>query len=135
MSINGAQSLRLEKRAIEIKNLFKQILVPFKIYSDFECVLKNVTSYEGSCTKRYQDHVPCSFAYKFVCVDDKFSISIVLYKGENTAYKLIEAILEEYENCNKVMKKHFKKNLIMTEEEKEQFQLSSYCWRCKNEAH
>ena len=51
--------------------------------------------------KKYQDHIPCSFAYKLVCVDDKFSKPIVLYRGEDVAYKFIEAILEEYEYCKK----------------------------------
>ena len=32
LSINGAQSVRLEKGTIEFKNYFKQIPVPFKIY-------------------------------------------------------------------------------------------------------
>ena len=65
MNINGAQSLRLEKGTIEFKNYFKQIPVPFKIYADFEFKLKSLKSYEGSYTKKYQDHVPCSFACKF----------------------------------------------------------------------
>ena len=51
LSINGAQSVRLEKRTIEFKNYFKQIPVPFKIYADFECNLKSVESYEGSYSK------------------------------------------------------------------------------------
>ena len=34
LSINGAQSVRLEKGAIEFINYFKQIPVPFKIYAD-----------------------------------------------------------------------------------------------------
>ena len=51
MSINGAQSARLEKGTIEFKNYFKQIPVPFKIYADFECNLRGVESYEGSYTK------------------------------------------------------------------------------------
>ena len=55
---------------------------------------------------------------------------LFFYRGENAAYKFIEAILEEYEYCKKVMKKHFNKNLIMTEEE-EQFQLSNTCWICE----
>ena len=63
------------------------------------------------------DHVPCSFAYKIVCIDDKFSKPIVVYKGENAAYEFIKAILEEYKYCQKIMKKHFKKDLIMSEEE------------------
>ena len=37
--INGAQSVRLEKGTIEIKNYFKQIPVPFKVYADFESVI------------------------------------------------------------------------------------------------
>ena len=51
MSINGAQSVRLEKGTIEFKNYFKQIPVPFKIYADFECNLKSVESYEGFYSK------------------------------------------------------------------------------------
>ena len=106
--------------SIEFKNLFKQILVPFKICFDFECILNSVESYESSCSKKYQDHISCSFAYKHVCTDDKFSKPIVLCRGKSPAYKFIEAILEEYKYCKKVIKKHFNKILIMTEEE-EQF--------------
>ena len=51
-SINGAQSVRREKGTIEFKNYFKQIPVPFKIYADFECSLKNVESYEVSYSKK-----------------------------------------------------------------------------------
>ena len=32
----------------------------------------------------------------------------------------------------KVMKKNFNKNLIMSEEEKQQFQSSNTCWICEN---
>ena len=63
--------------------------------------------------KKYQDHIPCGFSYELVSVYNKFSNSIILYRGENAAYKFIEEILEEYEYCEKVMKKHFKKNLIL----------------------
>ena len=66
LSINGQQSINLEKGTIEFKNYFKQIPVPFKIYADFECNLKIVESYEGSYSKKYQDHIPCSFAYKMI---------------------------------------------------------------------
>ena len=104
LSINGAQSVRFEKATIEFKKFFKQIPVPFKFYADFECTLKSVESYEGSYSKKYQDHVSCSFAYKLVCVDDRFSKPIVVYGGKNAAYKFIEAILKKYEYCKKVMK-------------------------------
>ena len=73
LSINGKQSVKLEKGIIEFENYFKQIPVPFKIYADFECNLKSVECNEGSYTKKYQDHIPCSFAYKVVCVNDRFT--------------------------------------------------------------
>ena len=130
LSINGAQSVRLEKGTIEFKNYFKQIPVPFKIYANFECNLKRVESYEGSYSKKYQDHAPCSFAYKLVCVDDEFTMPIVVFRDENAAYKFIEAILKVHQYCKKVMKKYFNKNLIMSEEEK-QFQSSNICWICE----
>ena len=51
LSINGKQSVKLEKGIIEFENYFKQIPVPFKIYADFECNLRGVESYESSYTK------------------------------------------------------------------------------------
>ena len=52
LSINGKQSVKIEKGIIEFENYFKQIPVPFKIYADFECNLRSVESY-GSYTKEY----------------------------------------------------------------------------------
>ena len=46
MSTNATQSVRLEKGTIELKHVFKQISVLFKIYSDFECILDSVKSHE-----------------------------------------------------------------------------------------
>ena len=119
--INGEQAVKLEGGFIEFKNYFKVIPVPFRVYAYFECILKSVKSNEGFYTEKYQNHIPRSFSYKLVCVDNNFSKPIVVYKGKNTAYRFIEAILKEHEYCKKVMKKHFNKNLIMTEKEEENF--------------
>ena len=138
LSINGLHLLKLEKGIIElsqtkikIKNYFKQIPVPFKIYDDFESNLVSVEIYEEFNSKRDQDLVPCIFAYKVVFVDDRFSKLIFAFRGENAAFEFIKAILKEYEYCKKVMKKHFKKNLIKSGKEEEQFQPSNTCWICE----
>ena len=89
------QSVKLEERMIEFENYFKQIPVPFKIYVDFECNLESAKVYESSYSKKCHDHVSCSFACKIVYIDDKFSKPIVVYRGENAAYKLIKAILQK----------------------------------------
>ena len=52
----------------------------------------------------------------------------LLFLGvKNAAYEFIKAILKEYEYCTRIMKKHFNKNLITSEKEEEQFQLSNTC--------
>ena len=121
LSINGAQSVKLEKITTEFENLFKQIPVPLKICADFESNLEGVEIYEDSYSKKYQSHNPCSFAYKVVCIDNGFIKPIAVFKGKNAVCKFIKGILEEYEYCKKLMKKHFNKNLIMSEKEEEQF--------------
>ena len=103
LSINGKQSVKLEKGIIKFENYFKQIPVPFKIYSDFECNLKKVKCNKGSDTEIDKDHIPCSFAYKIVCSDDKFTKPTIIYRGKNVADEFIKVILEEYEYCKKIM--------------------------------
>ena len=51
LSINGAQSVKLEKRIIEFKNYCRQIHCPFKIYCGFKRNLEGVEIYEGFTQK------------------------------------------------------------------------------------
>ena len=63
--INGKQSVKLKSGSISFKNYFKQLAVPVKNYADFEYLLTGVKSSDknnGSYTKKYQDHISCSFA-------------------------------------------------------------------------
>ena len=121
LSINGMQSVDVEEGIIKFENYSNQLSVLFKIYADFECNLKDTEIYEGSCTKKY-DHVPCSYAFKIVCIDYRFSKPIVVYRGNNAAYEFIKAIRKEYKYCKNIMKKKFNKNLIMSKEEEHLFQ-------------
>ena len=83
--INGKWSIKLKSGSIGFKNYFKQVPVPFKIYVDFECILKGVKSSDkknGSYTEKYQTQIPSSFAYNVACADNKFSNNVVLYRGK-----------------------------------------------------
>ena len=68
----------------------------------------------SSYTEKYQHRISCSFTDKVVCLDNKFSKKVVLYRGKNAVYKFIEAVLKEYDYCKKMIKKHFDKNLKLT---------------------
>ena len=112
LSINGKQSVKLGKWL----------------------TLRSVECYEGSYTKRYSfvvPNIPCSFAFKTVCADDRFTKPIVAYRGKNAAYEFTKAILKDYKYCKKIINKHFNKNLIMSEKEEHLFQESNSCWICK----
>ena len=100
-SISGQQSINLEKGTSEFKNYFKQLPVPFKIYADFEYNLKNVECYEDTYTKKYNEHVLCSYTYKVVCIDDKYSKSIVVYRGKNAANEFIKEYLKKVSTVKK----------------------------------
>ena len=60
--INGKQNVKLEKRFMELKNFNRQIPVSFKIYADFECILKSCdVGIDNKCfshTRKYQCHIP-----------------------------------------------------------------------------
>ena len=109
---------------------------PFKIYADFECILKKsktcdeVVNENSSWQRKYQDHVPCGFGYKVVCVNGRFTKEVVVYRGKNCVKKFIETILSEYEYCKNVVREHFNKNLIMLMKEEEMFQKANKCWIC-----
>ena len=132
--INGEQRVKLNSGYIEFKNYSDKMRLPFKIHADFECILQKCDASAGSCDSSWSvkecDHVPCVFGYKVVCVDDRFSKDVVVYRGEDCVNRFISCILNEYEYCRKVCKNYFNKSLIMSDKEEEMFQDACSCWIC-----
>ena len=64
-------------------------------------------------------------------MDDRFSRPIVAFRGKNASYEFIKAIINGYGYCKKVMKKHFNKNFIISEEEEHLFQQNNSYWICE----
>ena len=75
--------------------------------------------------KKYQDDIPCSFPYKVLCTDDKFSKPVALYRAKNAINRFIEVSY-----CKKIIKMDFNDNLVMSQEDEERFQWSYICWIC-----
>ena len=65
-----------------------------------------------------------------MCVDDKFSKGVVMYRGKDAVFKFIQCIFKEYNYCRNMLKKPFNKDLVMTAEENEKFERSNICWIC-----
>ena len=106
------------------------------IYADFESIL--VAEENGkrnpneSYNNKYQKHITCSYGYKLVCVDDKFSKPFKSYLGEDAVSNFISSMIEESKYCSDVMKKHFNK-LVITKEDNKDFENSTKFWICDND--
>ena len=68
------------------------------IYAVFESILvledNRKQNPNESYTNKYQKHVACSYGYKLVCVDDKFSKPFKSYLGQDAVYKFIRNMVE-----------------------------------------
>ena len=59
-----------------------------------------------------------SFGYKLVCCyDNKYSKPVKTYRGTDAVYKFMKKMLEEVKWCQKMKKKHFNKDMVMTDED------------------
>ena len=141
--INGKQAIKMpneDENGVEFINHRKQIPVTFVIYADFEAITKknNKSDINGlkdnsnvSYTKAYQTHVDCGYGYKVVChYDWKLSKVSKIYRGKGAVYEFLENMLEEVEYCKKMVKKHFNKNLKMTDEDMDDFNRSNKFYIC-----
>ena len=68
----------------------QRIKLPFKIDADFESILvpenNGKKNPKESHTNNYQKHIACSYGYKLVCVDDRFSKPFKTYLGKEAVY-------------------------------------------------
>ena len=78
-------------------------------------------------------HAACSYGYKLVCLDDKFSNPFKSYLGEDALYIFIITVIEESKYCSDVMEKHFNKELVIIKKDNEDFQNTTTCRICDND--
>ena len=118
--INGTEAVNYESERKKFKNYDNQVPIPFKIYADTECFLKRTNSYEDHHTIRYQGHYSNSIGAKLVCIGDKFSSPVIIFKGDYCINKFIKWIFsKKKEWINQVIYHHFNKELIMTTQDEE----------------
>jgi len=140
-ALNGTQAIDMPPPGSKIyfKNHHRVQAVPFVIYADFEALAEEIPTCQPpdqkSFTTPYQSHHACSYGYKVVChADQSYSRPEEIYRSNNGKKEAIENFIEnifrEVQSCQEVMKKHFNKPLIMTEENERDFQNSTSCYIC-----
>ena len=92
---------------VKFKNYERKIKSPFITYADFESISvpenNGKQNPEESYTSKYQKHIACSYGYKLVCVDDKFSKPFKTNLGKDVVYNFISSMIEESKYCSDVI--------------------------------
>ena len=126
--IDDTQSIKYETGTIKFKNHNKQIPIPFKIYADPECLLKETIIQLGKHTKIYQKHIHNSIGTKLVCADHKFTSKTKIFTSSNCIKEFIKWIFEQKKYCNQIINKKFNKKLRMSLEDENNYKNSQdYC--------
>ena len=111
--INGRQAVNYESGTIKFTNHNEQIPILFKIHADTECSLTRINSYKGEHTIKYQEHIPNSIGAQLLCIDDRFTLSSIIFKSKDCINKFITWVLDKQKRTQQINKQYFNKRLIM----------------------
>ena len=112
---------------------------PFVIYADFESFIKPMDSCDPnpnhSYTKKYQKHKPSGFSYyiKSLYEDVKKSEKRTYIKTKKEEPDAEDVFVKWLEEDVKKIANIKPKEMVITEEEQEQFDKASDCWICGEE--
>ena len=134
LRINSKKRIKTVGKGSKAKftNHERQLSRPFIIYAKFEAVLKEAQKapQEINAPHTNKDHIPCSYAFKVLCIDDRFREPVVIYRRQDAVYRFIDAMLGEKMYYREVIDKQFNKNLVMNKDDKKDFMESNKCWIC-----
>ena len=68
-----------------------------------------------------------------MCVDDRFTLTSIIFKGKDCINKFITWVLDKQKWTKQITKQYFNKILIMTSEDEEIYNNSHITWICKQE--
>ena len=102
---------------VKLKNFEREIKWSFMIYADFESILlpedNGKQSPNESYTNKYQKDIACSYVYKLVYVDDKFSKPFKSFLDKDAIYNFIKSMIEESKYTVKYVFEKFRNSSVM----------------------
>ena len=121
---------------LRFKNFLHSEKAPFAIYADFESLTKEMHNCDPnpnkSYTKKYQKHEPISFVYYIKCfIDGAYKPILRKYTKTTPEDKdAMDVFISWLEEDVKDIANIEPKEMIFTEEDREQFNKASDCWIC-----
>ena len=130
MEVEGQQiEMPTPDEKLKFKHHFKKLRCPFVIYADFECLTEELKQPEDDEIKtyKYQEHKPCGFMLNLVnAVDD--TNQDFLYRGDDAVDVFCNKINEIRDEIKEKMKEN--KEILMTDEDKTDFETATHCFIC-----
>ena len=111
LKINVKQTVKIRSGWNKFKNYFKQLLVPFTIYADFEALLNRVRGSDKKIILHALKNIRKTFLAVLLIKLSVLMINLVkqlfFIEEKNAIKRFIEAILDEDDNWKKRDKKSF----------------------------
>ncbi|MES9880480.1 MAG: endonuclease domain-containing protein, partial [Sedimenticola sp.] len=110
-SINGEQKITLPEKdkndVLKFETFQQQLMCPFVLYCDFETIVRDVHTCapdpKKSSTTVTKHQEVCSYGYKRVCTDDRYTKESAVYRGPDAARHFVEALLDEEEEISNIL--------------------------------
>jgi hypothetical protein len=135
-SVHGPQKIELPSEAdniLKFTDYQKTLKVPFVIYADFETINRPIHTCapnpELSSTTPSTKLEVCSFSYKVVAEDERYTQHTVVYRGPDAGTKLIESLLKEQERIDNILSTI--EPMKVRPEHQGLIDKSKYCCLCK----
>jgi len=120
---------------LEFKNHKHSMRVPIAVYADFECLTKPIQSCqpnsEQSYTEQYQKHEPSEFCFNIVC--DGKKMEPVLYTKQSEDENVAAIFCKRLWNDIEKVWSSAVKPVVMTEDDKIDFDNATQCWICQKD--
>ena len=68
-----------------------------------------------------------------MCIDDRFTLPVITFKGKNCINKFIWWVINQNKRIKEIITNHFNKEFIMTAQQEESYNNSQICWICNEE--
>ena len=119
--------IKYNRRELSIK-------IPFTIYADLECLLEKIDTCENDPNKSYTTkitkHIPSGYSIFTHCSFDESKNKLNYYRGDDCMETFCKDLRE---HTTKIINYEKKKNILLTPEEKKDYDDQKVCYICKKE--
>lgn len=135
------QAVTVVDQEISFKNWAKTEETLFRIYGEFECILKECAEGEDGKTVKVQKHIPCSVAWVLISDHPDVESRSMLFRPsptpDSSPEDVSEQVIDELMTCLQAVEKELlpyqlgNKPMAMTENQEATFQAETHCYLCE----